>query len=129
VVIGCGERGCGDQLSVDAVPARRLPVRTAHAYWLKARDRDGWLLDVEPHGSDAKKPWLAALVAVTLTAGDHAIEFSAKHLGGRASLKFTCGPGAAIYVVIDASSNESYWSPALVDWQIDQSDAMPERFL
>jgi hypothetical protein len=74
-------------------------------------------------------PWLEALVAVTLAAGEDAIEFSSRHLGGRASLKFTCGPGAVIYLVIDASSNESYWSPALVDWQIDQSDAMPERFV
>lgn len=128
-VIGCGKRGCGDQLSVDAGPVHRLPVRTAHTYWLKERDRALWLLDVEPHGSDAKVPWLETLVAVTLAAGEHAIEFSARYLGGRASVKFTCGPGAVIYLVIDASSNKSYWSPALVDWQIDQRDAMPERFL
>jgi hypothetical protein len=86
------------------------------------------LVDVEPHGSDTKMPWLEALVAIKLAAGGHAIEFSARYLGGRTSLKFTCSPGAVIYLVIHASSNESYWSPALVDWRIDQSDVMPERF-
>ncbi len=128
VVLGCGERGCGDQLSVDAGPARRLPLRTAHAYWFKAGERDSWLVGAEPHASDARMPWLEVLVAIRLPTGEHTLEFSAKHLGGRASLSHTCRPGEVTYAVINASSNDSFWSPALVDWQIIRSHAMPDRF-
>jgi hypothetical protein len=128
VVLGCGERGCGDQLSVDAGPARRLPVRTAHGYWIAAGARESWLRGTENHGSDARMPWLEALVAINLAAGEHALEFSARHLGGKSSLALACRPGEVTYAVINASSNNSFWSPALVDWQIDRSDTLPERF-
>ena len=93
VVLGCGDRGCGDQLSVDAGPVRRLPVRTVHAYWFRKGERDSWSQGVDPHSSDTRMPWLEAIVALKLTAGEHALEFSAKHLGGRTSLKFECRPG------------------------------------
>ena len=127
VVMGCGERGCGDRLSVDAGPARRLPLRTAHGYWLKPGARDAWLEGAEPHGRDARMPWLEALVAVRLAAGEHALEISARYLDGRTSLKFACRPGAVTYLVIDASSVERFWKTELVDWRIDLSDTMPER--
>lgn len=127
-LLGCGDRGCGDQLSVDAGSARRLPVRTAHAYWFRPGERDSWLQGVEPHGSDARMPWLEALVALKLAAGERLLEFSAKHLGGRSSLKFVCRPGEVTYLVVSASNNGRFLNPALVDWQIDRSDTMPERF-
>ena len=87
VVLGCGDRGCADQLSVDAGPVRRLPVRTAHAYWFREGERDSWLQGIEPYGSDARMPWLEAIVAIKIAAGEHTLEFSAKHLGGRTSAK------------------------------------------
>jgi hypothetical protein len=127
-VLGCGDRGCGDRLTVDASPPRRLPVRTAHAYWFGKGEPDSWLRGAEPHGSDARMPWLEALVALKLAAGEHALEFSAAHLDGRMSLHFKCRPGEIIYLTIHASSNESFWRPALVDWRIDQDATMPERF-
>jgi hypothetical protein len=129
VVLGCGDRGCADQVSADAGPARRLPVRIAHVYWFRQGERDSWLHGAEPHGSDARMPWLEALVAVKFAAGEHALEFSAKHLSGRTSLTFTCRPGEVTYWVISASSNESFWKSTLVDWKIDRSDRMPERFV
>jgi hypothetical protein len=128
VVLGCGDRGCGDQVSVDAGPVRRLPVRTAHAYWFREGERDSWLQGVEPHGSDARMPWLEAIVAVKLATGERALEFSAKHLGGSTALQFACRPGEVTYMVISASGNESFWRPALVDWQVNRSDTMPESF-
>jgi len=33
------------------------------------------------------------------------------------------------YLVVSASSNESFWYPALVDWQVERRDAMPARFM
>lgn len=127
-VLGCGGTGCSDQVSVDAGPVRRLPVRTAHSYWFKDDKRDSWLDGVEAHGSDASMPWLEALVAINLAAGEHSLAFSAKHLGGSSSLKVVCRPGEVTYVVISASSNKSFWNPALVAWQVNQSDAMPKSF-
>jgi len=127
-VLGCGDRGCADQVSVDAGPVRRLPMRTGHAYWFRKGERDSWLQGVEPHSSDARMPWLEAIVALKLASGERTLEFSAKHLGGRTSVNFVCRPGEVTYLVIRASSNESFWNPALVDWQIDRSDMMPERF-
>jgi hypothetical protein len=127
-VIGCGERGCSDQVSVDAGPARRLPLRTAHAYWSRKSERDSWLQGVEAYGGDARLPWLEALVAVKLVPGDHVLEFSAKNLEGRASMRLACRPGAVTYVVIDAATKEGFWKQELVDWRIERSDALPERF-
>jgi hypothetical protein len=130
MLLGCGDQGCGDQLSVDAGPVHRLPVRTALAYWFREGELDSWLQGVEPHRTEARMmSWLEALVALKLTAGEHALEFSAKHLGGRSSFKFACRPGEVIYLVVSASSRESFWSRTLVDWQIDRSDMMPERFV
>jgi len=127
-VLGCGDRGCADQVSVDGGPVRRLPLRTAHGYWFREGERDSWLQGVEPHRSEARMPWLEATVALHLAAGEHELDFSAKHLGGRNSLPFVCRPGEVAYLVIDASSNESFWHPALVDWRVDRSDTLPECF-
>lgn len=129
VVLGCGGRGCADQVSVDAGPVRRLPLRIAHVYWLSEGDRDSWLEGVEPYDLDSKTPWLEALVVLELDAGQHSFEFSAKHLSGKASLQLECLPGEVTYVVVDASSNESFWSPGLVDWQIHPTGTMPEYFV
>lgn len=49
-------------------------------------------------------------------------------MGQTSSLTFTCLPGELTYLVISASSNEIFWNPVLVDWRIDRSDMMPERF-
>ena len=128
VVLGCGDRGCGDQLAVDAAPERRLPVRNAHAYWFRGDERASWLQGIEPHSSDTRMPWLELLVAVKLGAGEHVLVFSAKHLGGKNSLKFACRPGDVTYLVINASDNGSFIKRTLVDWQIDRTDTMPARF-
>jgi hypothetical protein len=127
-VLGCGDRGCGDQLAVDAAPARRLPLRNAHAYWFREGERDAWLRGVEAHGRDARMPWLETLVAVRLSAGEHALEFSARHLGGSAAFTFACRPGEVIYLVVNATDNGHFMKRALVDWQIERADTMPERF-
>lgn len=128
VVLGCGPRGCADQLSTDGGPPRRLPLRTAHSYWLKPEDRAAWLEGSDPQGGDARMPWLEALVALRLAPGEHRLEFSARHLGGSSALAIACGPGEVAYVAVDAALNESFWSPALLDWRIERSAAMPERF-
>jgi len=73
-------------------------------------------------------PWIEMLVALKLAPGERVLEYSAKHLGGKTSLKLVCSPGEVNYVVLSATSNESFWNPALVDWQIDRTDMMPERF-
>jgi len=128
VILGCGERGCGDRLAVDAGQAHRLPTRIAHTYWFREDERDAWLQGVEAHGRDTRMPWLEALVAIALPEGEHALAFSAEHLGGNASVSFVCRPGEVTYLVVNASDNGSFVGRALVDWQIDRSDAMPERF-
>jgi len=127
-VLGCGDRGCGDQLSVDAGPIRRLPMRIAHAYWFKEGERDSWLKGMESSISDASTPWFEALVALKLTAGKHLIEISAKHLGGAHSFSFTCCSGKVIYMIVSASDNESFLNRVLANWQIEQTDNMPESF-
>ena len=123
VVLGCGDRGCADQLSVDAGPVRRLPVRTPSVIWYREGERDSWLQGIEPYST----PWLEAIVAIKIAAGEHTLEFSAKHLGGRTSVKVVCRPGEVNYLVVSATSKESFW-PTLVDWQITQSDTMPDCF-
>ncbi len=128
LVLGCGSRGCGDQLAIDAGPARRLPVRNAHSYWFRQSERDSWLQGIEPHSKETHMPWLETLVAVKLAAGEHVLEFSAKHLGGKGSLNFACRPGDVTFLVVNASDNGSFMQRALVDWQIDRTDTMPERF-
>jgi hypothetical protein len=128
VVLGCGDRGCGNQLSVDAGPPRWLPVRNAHAYWFKQGEMDSWLQGSEPSGSGAPTPWLETLVAFKLSTGEHVFEFSAKHLGGTHSLRFACHSGEVTYLVVSASDNGRFMNRALVDWQINRTDTMPERF-
>lgn len=141
VVLACSNQGCGDQFAVDAGRVRRLPVRTAHTWWLGKSKRDAWLHGVEPHGIDADTwrqgmhgsggdsgmPWLEALVAIRLVAGEHTLGLSAKHFSGATFETFTCVPGEVIYLVINATSNSSFWKHALVDWQINRSGTMPER--
>jgi hypothetical protein len=127
-VLGCGERGCGDQISTDGGPPRRLPMRTAHGYWLKAEDRAAWLEGADPHTGGAEMPWLEALVALRLAPGEHRLELSARHLGGSSALAFACRAGEVAYLVVDAASDQNFWRPALVDWRIERSAAMPARF-
>jgi len=127
-VIGCGDRGCPDQVSVDGGPIRSLPLRTAHAHRFREEERDSWLQGAEPHGSEAQMPWLETTVALNLAAGERVLDFSAKHFSGRSSLEFACRPGEVTYVVISATSSGSSWRPALVDWNVNRSDTMPERF-
>lgn len=127
-VIGCGDRGCADQLAADAASVRRLPLRNAHAYWFRAGERDTWLRGVAPHSADARMPWLETLVAVRLAAGEHTLEFSARHLGGSTAFKFACRPGEVGYLVVNATDNGRFMKRALVDWQIERADTMPERF-
>jgi len=126
-VLGCGDRGCGNQLSIDAGPPRGLPVRNSH-FLLKQEKRDSWLQGIAPSGPGVAAPWLESLVAFRLTAGDHVLEISAKQLGGAHSLMLACRPGEITYFVINASHNGSFMNPALVDWQIQQTDTMPELF-
>jgi len=129
VVMGCGNRGCPDQLSVDAGPVRRLPLRTAHAYWFKPGQRDAWLQDSEsPPDNNASMPWLETLAALTLSPGPHVLEFSAKYFRGRYTLQIECRPGEVTYLVVNASDNEKFIKRALVDWQIDQTETLPEGF-
>jgi hypothetical protein len=40
----------------------------------------------------------------------------------------TCEPGDVSYVTIDAVHNQSFWNPALVDWQFELTQTMPARF-
>jgi hypothetical protein len=43
-------------------------------------------------------------------------------------LKFECRPGEVAYLVVSASHKKTFFTSALVDWQIDRSDTMPECF-
>jgi hypothetical protein len=75
----------------------------------------------------APTPWLETLVAFNLSAGEHVLEFSAKHLGETHSLRFACRSSEVTYLVISASDNGRFRNRVLVDWQIDRTDTMPER--
>jgi len=128
LVLGCGPRGCPDQIAADGGPPRRLPLRTAHGYWLKAEDRAAWLEGADPHTGSAEMPWLEALVALRLAPGEHKLVFSARFLGGSSDVALACRPGEVVYLAIDAASRKSAWRPELVDWRSERSAAMPERF-
>jgi hypothetical protein len=129
VVLGCGEGGCGDVLSVDAGPDRRLPLRTANRYWLELDgQRESWLQGVEPPAPGAATPWLEALVPVRLPPGEHRLRLSARHLGGRHDVPFSCRAGEVSYLVVDARESGSGFGRALVDWRVERHDALPERF-
>jgi hypothetical protein len=127
-VLGCGGAGCADQLSVGGGPTRRLPLRTAHAYWFRPGERDAWLAGTDSGADDPAMPWLETLVALSLTAGEHVLDFSARHLGGKGAMKFACRPGEVSYLVIHVSAEEGFWRQALVDWRFERREAMPEPF-
>lgn len=126
LVLGCGDRGCPDQLALDGAPARRLPLRTAHAYWLDAARRGAWLQGVEVAGGAG--PWLETLVALRLGVGEHRLDFSARYLGGSHALHLNCQPGERRYLVIDAAANAGVMNRSLVDWQVDRQPTQPDRF-
>ena len=132
VILGCGDQECGNQFSVDASPTRWLPLRYSTVVChLSEKDKQDFLSqDVEPHGSDAQKPWPEALVTLKLAAGEHVLEFSSNIFGGSNSVKFVCQPGEVTYLVVNASFKKgtSSWEPEIVDWQIDRSDTMTECF-
>jgi hypothetical protein len=123
VILGCGNRGCADQFSVDGSPSRRLPIRSYLQYFFRVREAapDPWLKDLDPFSAAT---WFETLVAVSLGQGEHILEFSAKHLDGAGSLKLTCQAGAVTFVVI----NPEFRDRKLVDWQIEVSAALPSPF-
>jgi hypothetical protein len=127
-VLGCGERGCADQLTVDQGDTRRLPVRLAHVYWLKQANRAAWLRDVAPQAGEKATPWLETLVAIRLPAGEHRLEFSVRHLDGRHAIQFACRPGEVAYLTIDALDNGRFMNRALVDWRVERADTLPPRY-
>jgi hypothetical protein len=124
-ILACDGAGCADRLSVDGGAAGRIPLRTAHAYWFIAGEREAWLREAAPDAGDPALPWLDALVAVSLAAGEHVLEFSAAHLDGKGSLALACRPGEVGYVVIHASLRDRFWRRQLTDWRFERSDAMP----
>jgi hypothetical protein len=128
VVLGCGPRGCPDQIAADGGPPRRLPLRTAHGYWLKAEDRAAWLEGADPHAGSAEMPWLEALVALRLAPGEHKLVFSARFLGGSSTVALACQPGEVLFLTVDAATGKSTWRPELVDWRSEHGAAMPARF-
>ncbi|QSX34996.1 hypothetical protein JYB87_07200 [Shewanella avicenniae] len=129
VVFGCGNDGCADQVSVDAKPVSRLPLRQSLAYWFQEGERERWLEDIEPTDEAAKKPWVESLIAIQLTDGEHHFYFSSKYLGGQGALSLNCAQGEMIFVTIHASSNESFWRPELIDWRFDITNTLPEHFM
>lgn len=126
-ILGCTDKGCSDQLSVDKGAIRSLPLRNAHAYWFQKDERDLWLKGIE--SSPKAMPWLESLVALKLSAGKHTLDFSAKYLDGTHSMNFECRPGEVNYLQITASFHKNFWKSALTDWRVDHTDTMPESFL
>lgn len=127
VVMGCGNRGCSDKLAVDGGPDRRLPLRIVQLYWLKKSEREAWMAGMALSGSEPL-PWLETLVAMQLSPGEHALKFSARHLGGEHEIKLACRPGETVYLVVSARNNEAFFNRALVDWQVERLDTMPDAF-
>jgi hypothetical protein len=128
VVVGCGDHGCGDQLAVDGGPVRRLPLRLAHSYWMKAGIQKSWLVGAAPADSGTS-PWLETVVAVRLSPGEHVLRFSSRHLGGEHDTPLSCSQGEVVYLVVNATDNERMIKRALVDWQVERFDRMPDRFV
>jgi hypothetical protein len=127
VVMGCGDRGCGDRLAVDGGPARPLPLRIVQLYWLKADARESWLAGTSSSGT-GPLAWLETLVAMQLPPGVHTLKFSSRHLGGECEVSLACRPGEINYLVLNATDNARFFNHALMDWQVDFLDAMPDRF-
>jgi hypothetical protein len=112
VVMGCGDRGCGDRLAVDGVKSQPLPLRIVQLYWMKADARKSWLKGTSPSGSEPL-PWLETLVAMQFPPGVHTLKFSIRHLGGEHEVSLACRPGEIKYLVLSAT---------------DLLDDMPDRF-
>lgn len=127
-LIGCGDRGCPDLLSIDKGQTKRLPIRNTNAYWFLHEDQSSWLKDIEPSLKNTQMPWLETLVVFKLSSGEHIFDFSAKYLEGTHSLNLECRPGEVTYIEINASYNNSFWKSELTDWKIKQSNSMPKIF-
>jgi hypothetical protein len=140
IVIGCGPRGCPDQIAVDNAPPRRLPLRTALAFWFQPGEPDAWRQGLEtPRGLGIQhdpKPqqalgtlpgpsWQEALVALDLPAGEHNLAFSARHLDGAATIRQSCTSGEIAWLTVDAAANTGFWRQSLEDWRTDRTAAMP----
>ncbi|QSX32643.1 hypothetical protein JYB87_12890 [Shewanella avicenniae] len=128
VVFGCGNDGCPDQVSVDAKPVSKLPLRQSLAYWFQEGERDRWLKDIEPTDETTKKPWVESLIAIQLTEGEHQFNLSSKYLGGQEVVSLNCPQVGTIFVTIHASSSESFWRPELINWRFDITNTLPEHF-
>jgi hypothetical protein len=123
VILGCGNRGCPDQFSVDGSPSRRLPIRAYLQYFFRVREAapDPWLKDLDPLSAAT---WFETLVALRLGQSEHVLELSSKQLDGSGSLKLSCQAGAVTYVVI----NPVFRDRKLVDWQFEVTDNIPSPF-
>ena len=127
VVFGCGHRGCSDRLAVDGGPDRRLPLRIVQLYWLKKDKRESWMAGTSSSGTEPLS-WLETLAATQLSPGDHALKFSSSHYGGEHEVSLSCQPGEIVYLVVNARDNERFFNRALVDWQVERLDSMPDAF-
>ncbi len=128
-VFSCGERGCPSRLAIDGAPARRLPLHSANLWWLRPEGREGWLGDIEAPVNRTVEQWLPALVAITLPAGEHWFEVSAGFLTGETSFRFSCAPGAVLYLEISAARAGSSDSKPPTPWRLEVMAAMPEHFM
>ena len=127
VVVGCGDRGCGDRLAVDDGADRRLPLRATQLYWLETEAREIWMAGASASGSEPL-PWLEALVAIRLAPGGHVLRFSSRHHDGNHDFALTCRAGELAYLRVNARAEEDFLKRRLVDWQVERLASMPEAF-
>ncbi len=127
VVMGCGSGGCSDQLAVDGGPDRRLPLRIVQLYWLKKTERESWMAGTAASGTEPLS-WLETLAVMQFSPGEHRLKFSSRHFSGEHELSLACRPGEIVYLVVNATDNERFFKRALVDWQVERSESMPESF-
>lgn len=129
LVLGAGERGAGDRLSIDGAPVRRLPLRSANIWWLgRGSGSDGWLRDLDHPANAGVEQWLPVLVAVVLPAGQHSFTVSAGFLSGESEFQFSCAQATVTYLEISAATGMAGGKPP-TPWRFQAMDAMPERFL
>lgn len=128
LVLGCGEQGCPDLLSVDGRARQRLPLRMTDPYWYREGEREVWLRGRQPTGGNPMPPWLETLVALRLPPGEHRLEFSAQYLDGRHTEELACRSGELGYLQVTATATHGFLKQELSDWQVSYSRTMPASF-
>ncbi len=137
-VIGCGTRGCSNNLSIDGGQSLPLPCRLR----LTNLDPNALTLLREGNKEEYEKRYPTVqydtVAAISLAPGNHTLKawggrWQSGTLGGlfsgEKSISFSCRQGEIVYIIIDVFAKEYIWWGAKdIQWEIEVHKDMPEIF-